>query len=88
MRSGTTLLTVARRGSDEVSQLSEVPADRGLDEVRDAGVTVLAALDYLLDLPGEGLGQVDRVVPVLPAGHSKLTKTSLVYKVCIITYIS
>ena len=56
--------------SDEVSQLPEVPPDGGLDEVWDAGVAVLAALYDLLYFSGEGLGEVDGVVLVLPVGHS------------------
>ena len=75
-----------RPGSKEVFQLPEVPPDGFLDEVGDACVAVLAALDYLFDLLREGLRKVDRVVPVLPAGHSKLFQPLVVNKLYIINF--
>ena len=57
--------------SDQVAQVSEVPAHGRLDEVGDAGVAVLSAGDYLLYFFGKILRQVDRVVLILlVVGHS------------------
>ena len=66
----------SRGDSDQVAQIPQVLPDGRLDEVRDAGVAVLPAGDDLLDLLGQGLGQVDRVILIFSSGHSVIIQTS------------
>jgi len=73
--------------SDEVAELPEVFPHGGLDEVRDAGVAVLAALDHFLDLLGEGLRQVHSVVLVLPTGHSMKIQAPRVKNIYFLTIL-
>ncbi len=52
-------------GLDQVAQVPEVTPDGRFDKVRDAGISVVSALDYFLDLLGQAFWKVYCMIFVL-----------------------
>ncbi len=66
--------------SGEIVEFTEVPSDGGLYKVGDAGVPVIPARYDFLYLLRQGLWKVDRVISILPLGHSKTIQPAPVNK--------
>jgi hypothetical protein len=53
------------KGLDQIAQVPEVTSNGRFDKVRDAGISVVSALDYFLDLLGQTFWKVYCMIFVL-----------------------